>query len=147
MELRAPDRAEAVGDFAEDRAPAQRLLRAVVGRGGLRLGKEDEQLVLPPDQAAAERLGGRIARNRFCDHLRKREEVAPEEGVEHAGPETAHQAFAVVPDADGTAQQRGRLYKVASSTFEWVDRIERVQLRSEFHTASSELTFHQLLRP
>src|ERR1700759_5315475 len=46
-----------------------------------------------------------------------------------------------------TALGGGRLYKVASSAFEWVDRIERIQLRSEFHAASSELTFHQLLRP
>src|SRR4051794_8354048 len=117
MELRAPDRSAAVGDLAEDRTPAQRLLRTVVGRGGLRLDAKDEQPVLPPDQAAAERLGGRIARNRFCEHLRKREEVAPEEGVEHAGPETAHQAPAVAPDADSAAQQRdhpSRQYGVAA---------------------------------
>ena len=50
MELRAPDRSEAVGDLAEDRTPAQRLLRAVVGGRGIWLDEEDEQLVLPPDR-------------------------------------------------------------------------------------------------
>src|SRR3954467_6553271 len=49
MELGTPDRAEAVGDLAEARPPAQRLLRAVVGWGSLGLGEEDEQLVLPPE--------------------------------------------------------------------------------------------------
>src|SRR4051795_2912831 len=42
MEPGAPDRAEAVGDLAEDRTPAQRLLRAIVGWGSLGLEEEDE---------------------------------------------------------------------------------------------------------
>src|SRR5215212_10480461 len=48
MELRTPDRAEAVGDFAKDRTPSQCLLGPVVGGRDIRLGEEDEQLVLPP---------------------------------------------------------------------------------------------------
>src|SRR3954467_1010420 len=117
MELRAPDRSEAVGDLAEDRTPAQRLLRTVVGRGSLRLEEKDEQPVLPPDQAAAERLGGQVAHDRLREHLREREEVAPEEGVEHPQTVAAHQAPAVAPDADSAAQQRdhpSRQYGVAA---------------------------------
>src|SRR4051812_1064923 len=106
MELRAPDRSEAVGDLAEDRTPAQCLLRTVVGRGSLRLDEKDEQPVLPPDQAAAELLGGHVAHDRLRDHLREREEVAPEEGVEPPETVAAHQALAVAPDADSAAQQR-----------------------------------------
>src|SRR3954471_20884905 len=105
MEPGAPDRAEAVGDLAEDRTPPQCLLRAVVGRGSLGFGQEDEQLVLPPDQAAAELLGGRIADNRLCDHLREREEVAPEEGLDHPGAAAACQALAMTPDANSATQQ------------------------------------------
>src|SRR6201994_183998 len=106
MELRAPDRSEAVGDLAEDRTPAQRRLRTVVGRGSRRLDEKDEQPVLPPDQTAAERLGGHVAHDRLREHLREREEVAPEEGVEHPQTIAALQALAVAPDADRAPQQR-----------------------------------------
>src|ERR1700760_2299046 len=106
MELRAPDRSEAVGDLAEDRTPAQRLLRTVVGWGSLRLDEKDEQPVLPPDQAAAELLGDHVAHDRRREHLREREEVAPEEGLEHTRTVAAHQALAVAPDADGAGPQR-----------------------------------------
>src|SRR3954454_5987139 len=117
MELRAPDRSEAVSELAEDRTPAQRLLRTVVGRGSLRLEEKDEQPVLPPDQAAAERLGGHVAHDRLREHLREREKVAPEEAVEHPQPVAAHQAPAVAPDADSAAHQRyppSRQYGVAA---------------------------------
>src|SRR3954465_13128575 len=109
MEPGAPDRAEAVGDLAEDRTPAQRLLRAIVDWGSLGLEEEDEQLVLPPDQAAAELLGGRIACDWLRDHLRECEEVAPEEGLDHPGAVAAYQALAMMPDANSATQQRNHL--------------------------------------
>src|SRR5947209_19268139 len=109
MELRAPDRSEAVGDLAEDRTPAQCLLRTVVGRGSLRLDEKDEQSALPPDQAAAERLGGHVACDRLRDHLREREEVAPEDGFDHPGAAAACQALAMTPDVNSATQQRNHL--------------------------------------
>src|SRR3954463_1073957 len=105
MELRAPDRSEAVGDLAEDRTPAQRLLRTVVGRGSLRLDEKDEQPVLPPDQAAAERLGGHVAHDRLRDLLGGREEVAQEEGAEPPQPVAAFWPPGFAPAADGAAQR------------------------------------------
>src|SRR3954465_15811494 len=109
MEPGAPDRAEAVGDPAEDRPPAQRLLRAIVGWGSLGLEEEDEQLVLPPEQAAAELLGGHVACDWLRDHLRECEEVAPEEGLDHPGAVAACQALAMMPDANSATQQRNHL--------------------------------------
>src|SRR4051794_8352625 len=109
MEPGAPDRAEAVGDLAEDRTPAQRLLRAIVGWGSLGLEEEDEQLVLPPEQAAAELLGGHVACDWLRDHLRECEEVAPEEGLDHPGAAAACQALAMTPDANSAIQQRNHL--------------------------------------
>src|SRR3954465_5068336 len=109
MEPGAPDRAEAVGDLAEDRTPAQRLLRAIVDWGSLGLEEEDEQLVLPPEQAAAELLGGHVACDWLRDHLRECEEVAPEEGLDHPGAAAACQALAMTPDANSATQQRNHL--------------------------------------
>src|SRR3954470_15168008 len=93
----------------EDRTPAQRLLRAIVGWGSLGLEEEDEQPVLPPEQAAAELLGGHVACDWLRDHLRECEEVAPEEGLDHPGAAAACQALAMTPDANSATQQRNHL--------------------------------------
>lgn len=65
----APDRAEAVGDLAEDDAGTQRALGGVVGVGHLALGDEDEQVVADLGEALAQTDAVSVSRARLHDRV------------------------------------------------------------------------------